>query len=109
MVGAFAPARQRRNRNFPKLGYHFGGPFNKDYSILVSILGSPYFGKLPNTFPYKHTISKGRNFLLCIGDCSVPMTNTAQARSCPTGTYWCRRAVSGGRCQLIPYTLNPKV
>ena len=23
-------------------------PFNKDYSILGSILGSPYFGKLPN-------------------------------------------------------------
>ena len=24
------------------------GPYNKDYSILGSILGSPYFGKLPN-------------------------------------------------------------
>ena len=29
-------------------GYLFGGPHNKDYSILGSILGSPYFGKLPN-------------------------------------------------------------
>ena len=28
-------------------GYHFGGPNNKDYSILGSTLGSPYFGKLP--------------------------------------------------------------
>ena len=28
-------------------GYHFGGPCNKDYNILGSILGSPYFGKLP--------------------------------------------------------------
>ena len=28
-------------------GYHFGGPYTKDYSILESILGSPYFGKLP--------------------------------------------------------------
>ena len=28
-------------------GYHFGGPNNKDYSILGSILGSPHFGKLP--------------------------------------------------------------
>ena len=27
-------------------GYHFGGPYNKDYGILGSILGSPYFGKL---------------------------------------------------------------
>ena len=28
-------------------GYPFGGPYNKDYSILGSILGSPYFRKLP--------------------------------------------------------------
>ena len=28
-------------------GYHFGDPHNKDYSILGSILGSPYFGKPP--------------------------------------------------------------
>ena len=28
-------------------GYHFRGPHNKDYSILGSILGLPYFGKLP--------------------------------------------------------------
>ena len=33
---------------FPKIrGTNFGGPHNKDYSILGSILGSPYFGKLP--------------------------------------------------------------
>ena len=32
----------------PKIrGTLFGGPNNKDYSILGSILGSPYFGKLP--------------------------------------------------------------
>ena len=29
--------------------YLFGGPNNKDYSILGSILGSPYFGKLPSS------------------------------------------------------------
>ena len=28
-------------------GYHFGDPHNKDYNILGSILGSPYFGKPP--------------------------------------------------------------
>ena len=28
-------------------GYLFGGLANKDYSILGSILGFPYFGKLP--------------------------------------------------------------
>ena len=33
--------------DFPKLGVPFGGPHNKDYSILGSILGSPHFGKLP--------------------------------------------------------------
>ena len=33
---------------FPKIrGALFGDPYNKDYSILGSILGSPYFGKLP--------------------------------------------------------------
>ena len=31
----------------PKLGVPFGGPNNKDYSILGPILGSPHFGKLP--------------------------------------------------------------
>ena len=28
-------------------GTLFGGPYDKDYTILGSILGSPYFGKLP--------------------------------------------------------------
>ena len=32
---------------FKIMGTFFGGPYNKDYSILGSILGSPYFGKLP--------------------------------------------------------------
>ena len=32
---------------FQNLGYHFRTPSNKDYNFLVSILGSPYFGKLP--------------------------------------------------------------
>ena len=32
---------------FPKLGVPFGGPYNKDYSILGSVLGSPYSRKLP--------------------------------------------------------------
>ena len=32
-------------------GYRFGGPYNTDYSILGSRLGSPYFGKLPDVVP----------------------------------------------------------
>ena len=32
---------------FPKIRGTFLGP-NKDYSMLGSILGSPYFGKLPH-------------------------------------------------------------
>ena len=32
-------------------GYFFGGPHNKDYSILGSVLASPYFGNLGN---YRH-------------------------------------------------------
>ena len=34
-------------------GYHFKGPHNKDYSILGSILGSPYLEKLPYTHHYQ--------------------------------------------------------
>ena len=43
------PANPRLNLfgGFPKLWVLFGGPHNKDYNILGSILGSPYFGKLP--------------------------------------------------------------
>ena len=33
-------------------GYLFGGPHNKDYGILGSILGSPFLGK-----PFLHKIS----------------------------------------------------
>ena len=34
-------------RESPEIGgYLFGGTHNKDYSILGSILGSPYFGEL---------------------------------------------------------------
>ena len=29
-------------------GYLLGGPYNKEHRILESILGSPYFGKLPS-------------------------------------------------------------
>ena len=35
---------------FSKLGVPFWGPYNKDYSILGSILGCPNFGKLPQGF-----------------------------------------------------------
>ena len=37
------------HEGFPKLGYHFGGPYNEDYRIWGSILGSPYLGKLPHS------------------------------------------------------------
>ena len=32
---------------FPKNGFTFGGPSNKDYQILGSISGVPHLGKLP--------------------------------------------------------------
>ena len=38
-----------QNGGFLKLGVPLWGPFNKDCSILGSILGSPYLGKLPNS------------------------------------------------------------
>ena len=36
----------------------FGGPYNKDYSILGFILGSPYLGKLPYCFQFKSDLKK---------------------------------------------------
>ena len=41
------PWAQGPYKGLPKLGVPFWGPYNKDYSILGSIMGSPYFGKLP--------------------------------------------------------------
>ena len=47
------PALQTRSRGVPGpscggfLKLDFGGAYNGDYSILGSILRSPYFGKLP--------------------------------------------------------------
>ena len=40
---------------FPKIrGALLGGPYNKDYSILRSILRSPYLGKLPYIYIYMY-------------------------------------------------------
>ena len=44
-----SPVKGILSGGFPNYGYLFGGPHNKDYSILGSILGSPYFGKLPSS------------------------------------------------------------
>ena len=41
------------------LGYLFGGSNQKDYSILVSILGCPYFGKLFHIDRYAYTPQSG--------------------------------------------------
>ena len=40
-------------------GYLIGGPHNQDHSILGSILGSPCFGKLPQTIPQSRLTSLG--------------------------------------------------
>ena len=34
---------------------YFRGPHNKDYNIFGSILGFPYFGKVPYTYIYRET------------------------------------------------------
>ena len=39
---------RKKYGGFPKLGNLFGGPHTKDSNIWGSILGSPYFGKLPS-------------------------------------------------------------
>ena len=43
---------------FPKLGVTFWGPNNKDYSIWGSMLGSPYFGKLPYRYIGNSRVSR---------------------------------------------------
>ena len=52
-------------------GYHFRGLYNKDYSILESILGSPCFGKLPIGFlvgdPRPFLLGLSTAKLLCCG------------------------------------------
>ena len=56
-------------------GYHLRGPHNKDYSILGSILGSPFFGKLPH--------DPALLFLLCLmpaGGLRIPCTRFASGR-----------------------------
>ena len=41
-------------------GYLFGVPYSKDYSILGSILGSSYLGKLPYNTPHSYHLPKAR-------------------------------------------------
>ena len=43
------------------MGYLFGGPYNKDNSILGSILRSPNFGKLPYLSIYGYTGNDGES------------------------------------------------
>ena len=43
-------------------GTFLGGSYNKDYSILGSILGSPYFGKLPH---YCYSLSIVHYMVIC--------------------------------------------
>ena len=44
---------------FAKLGVPYWGPYNKDYSRLGSILGSPHFVKLPNISVYQVRLGLG--------------------------------------------------
>ena len=44
-----------RSGTCQNLEYHFGGPYNKDYSIWVSFLASHYFGKLSRCCPIPAT------------------------------------------------------
>ena len=47
-----------------KQGYLFGDPHNKDHSILGSILGSPYLGKVPYHENMWGTILQANSHLL---------------------------------------------
>ena len=57
----------RRYGGFPKLGgYLFGGPHNKDYSILGAMLGSPYLWKLPYMLEAYWDDGKENGYNYCI-------------------------------------------
>ena len=61
------------------LGYLFGGPHNKDYKILGSILGYPHFGKLAYiAFTYIYEESRHGSYVGKVGIgkfmCRLPST-----------------------------------
>ena len=72
---------QMRYGGFLKLGYHFGYPHNKDYSILGYILGSPYSWKLITIYVL---------FLVPGQRVEDHFDGCARAASVPDiGTSWC--------------------
>ena len=57
--------------------YLFGGPYNKDYNIFGSILGSPHFGKLPYRDYIRDYVSQGFvRVILSVLDCSSRAFNS---------------------------------
>ena len=113
---------------FPKIsGTLFGGPHNKDYSILGSILGSPYFGKLPYRTCYKILLIRFSGSYKSIGLSLTGRDAATTLRSCNKDysikvyievslfreTTICKHAVSSqwwpwssyeASCSSIPYT-----
>ena len=49
-VHPLTPANAHARRDVSNIRETFGGPYNKDYGILGSILGSPHLGKQPERF-----------------------------------------------------------
>ena len=65
MSNPTSPCNQTSHAGFAKLGVPLlGGPNNKDWNILASILGSPYLENLPNrTFLDMPAITPRRSVL----------------------------------------------
>ena len=69
---------------FPKLRVPFWGPHNKDCSILGSILGSPYFGKLPYSEAVGETGASAGKTLYGHGEAhDLKMVRIGQVRKVP--------------------------
>ena len=87
---------------FPKIRGTFSeGPYNKDYSILGSILGSPYSGKLPYIWTkpifYKH-------FGMCLDlfkDTTCETQGFSQRQKGSVCTAHCCVRTSGKFCKQI--------
>ena len=82
-------------------GYLVGCPHNKDYSILGSILGSPYLGKLPYsliTFTWALSASNMGTTTRKQSACRVPWLKPQSSN------YGCPRTIG----KLLDLSLHPE-
>ena len=81
---------------FPKIVCAiFGGPHIKDYSILGSILGCPYLGKLPYRGLMDNQMEATLVYQICIHSCRI-LTADPQHEPCSSWSVESRVLIFGG-------------